>query len=992
MGEKGYMKSLRRYLKRNKEFGMEEKISEEEILRKKGEKLIEEVKEELQSFIEKEEGLKIKDEDIKMAFQRVDNSKLARERIGGYMKYTYATWLKELHPKAEEKLKKLENLKNVDEKVWYIIWEGVWIGLNQKKLNNIDTIKNFTLPDQQNIATWDNAFKEIYSSLRELKEPDLKWDGFKNEIEKKYKTYRDEIPEKENLHKVLKELLLKIPQQSLRTGFSPDIFFRTPNIHSTEDYIKDLRGINFFGNFSEKVKEKAQTEIKKIIDEWIEYNILTNIEFYFHGAPHIEKSNSVFAAKGVKRIDEPFGLFYIFINYSENENTFDPKCVEISVYNFLRKKMIDLYIEKFNIYLHDEFMIKVRRNCLKEIKEKGKVENIEKLIESIHDEERLISINNNLETKKSSNSEWEFKLEKILKESQIFIENLKEVQKIIGSYALKSAVAAIMARNMSHNIGSHILVYLKMADLLELAVRFVNKDKEGIEEIKNLCKKIEELGSITQNIAEINKSTPNDAIKKCIDKLKEETINKINEIKNILQSLTGSSLRWGLAEWIKDTQTFFGYLQHRMDFLAQISTEWPEWTFSAYLMKDIMREFLSQRHFLDGIAKSEGLRGFYYDWETPYNNYLEIKQKHSQASQQQENYGRIKFHVINLGKIGSEKASEKWHYEISTTPECIQSRINEFKNKKINEKKYLRILLCSDEKNEIEPNIQEGDIPIAIPGGIVGYHAFYVLFENIIRNSAKHSYIKMKETLKEWAELKLYLDNKLTDEMKKELKKILILNKDDELTKYKENLKNKFKDKNNEDLEKKLNENETLLKMTFGENFSTIQDFEIVIEFTDTINDKPVTVKEKTAEGKEKEVEGYLFRIYDNVSKTNRISNKNDKKFRVFPKDLKEDEKTPEKDLVAFMNECFRHSIIKETGELDKRHWGMAEMKIAAGYLQGRTIQDIGASGDKITGSEDDQEGKEDFIIRAIESPIGTLGFEFRVKKPKEVGIVCYKK
>jgi hypothetical protein len=91
------------------------------------------------------------------------------------------------------------------------------------------------------------------------------------------------------------------------------------------------------------------------------------------------------------------------------------------------------------------------------------------------------------------------------------------------------------------------------------------------------------------------------------------------------------------------------------------------------------------------------------------------------------------------------------------------------------------------------------------------------------------------------------------------------------------------------------------------------------------------------------------------------------------------------------MNECLRHSLIKETGEIDKRHWGMAEMKIAAGYLQMRDVQDIGEKDDKITGSMKDQNGeKEDFIIRAIESPIGTLGFEFKVKKPKEVGIICY--
>jgi hypothetical protein len=203
-------------------------------------------------------------------------------------------------------------------------------------------------------------------------------------------------------------------------------------------------------------------------------------------------------------------------------------------------------------------------------------------------------------------------------------------------------------------------------------------------------------------------------------------------------------------------------------------------------------------------------------------------------------------------------------------------------------------LYSSDKDSHI--NIEK-DIPIAIPGGITGYHALYVIIENIIRNSAKHGYAKKR-------------GNK--------------------------------------------------------------GDLEIVIEFTDDF----------------KEPYNYWrFRIYDNVSKIKSRISRN-KRFRIF--DVNEKNKTPETDLVAFMNECLRHSLIKETGEIDRRHWGMAEMKIAAGYLQMRDVQDIGEKDDKITGSMKDQNGeKEDFIIRAIESPIETLGFEFKVKKPKEVGIIC---
>ena len=468
--------------------------------------------------------------------------------------------------------------------------------------------------------------------------------------------------------------------------------------------------------------------------------------------------------------------------------------------------------------------------------------------------------------------------------------------KRIERHALRAAVAAIMARNMSHNIGSHVLAYLRMEKLIDLFSRIVVKNN-NIEGIKNFFEAIQQCASIfSQN------------------NIKQE----ICAVREQLNNLTSSTTRWGVTEWVKDTRTFFEYLQHRMDFLAQVSTEWPEWTFPAYLMKDIMRYFLMQRHLLDGIAKSEGLRGFYYDWETGYKKYLE-----SVGDKETEECGKIKFHVLNLSCLerGSQskgdKVKEVWNQSIKNSEAPAQCRITkriDLVIGKLNETRKRKFLHT---KEESEVNIDEGDIQIAIPGGIIGYHAFYVIIENVIRNSAKHSYTKYKDRIK---------------------------------------------------------------------------DLEIMIEFTDTINGKPVVVVEKDSEGKTKEVEAYLFRIYDNVSFVEKGTEVCGERFRIFSGDAKEKDKTPENDLVAFMNRCLRHSLIKkETGELDKRHWGMAEMKIAAGYLQGREIQDIGAEDDKITGSEKNQDGdKEDFIIRAVESPIGTLAFEFKVRKPKEVGIVCY--
>jgi len=446
------------------------------------------------------------------------------------------------------------------------------------------------------------------------------------------------------------------------------------------------------------------------------------------------------------------------------------------------------------------------------------------------------------------------------------------IARVIQYHALHSAVAAIMSRNMSHNIGSHILVYLKMEKIIDLFSRIVIKEKKNISQFQEF---FEEIGEIQ--------------IGRTCDKI-ETLMSKLSNLEGYLKNLTSQDIRWGILEWIEDTKTFFGYLQHRMDFLAQVSTEWPKWTFSAYLMKDIIKNFLMQRHLLDGIAKSEGLRGFYYEWEEPYKEFLKGKsklEKNNEKKKEEKEFGRIKIRVFNLSKISDVKYNqlkELWKKKHKS----IYDRKKQLNNSRV-------LLYSSDKDSHI--NIEK-DIPIAIPGGVIGYHALYVIIENIIRNSAKHGYTKKR-----------------------------------------------------------------------GDKGA----LEIVIEFTDDF----------------KEPYNYWrFRIYDNVSKIERRISRNER-FRIF--DVNEKNKTPEKNLVAFMNECLRHSLIKETGEIDRRHWGMAEMKIAAGYLQVRDVQDIGEKDDNITGSMKDQNGeKEDFIIRAIESPIGTLGFEFKVKKPKEVGIVCY--
>ncbi len=300
--------------------------------------------------------------------------------------------------------------------------------------------------------------------------------------------------------------------------------------------------------------------------------------------------------------------------------------------------------------------------------------------------------------------------------------------------SLRSAVAAIMARNMSHNIGSHVLA---------------------------------------------NVSTTSDILNQ------------------------------------KDIKNLEKFIQQRMDFIAQISTEFPQWSYPCWFYKQLMYNFYSQRYLLEYISSSEGLKPYDYN--------------------------------IN----------------------------NQTKKLKINYK-------LNGENTK--------DVLVSIPGGMIGHHAFYIILEDIIRNSAKHN----------WAVLE-----------------------DD----------------------KKKNEN---LEITIQIEDKPENDY-VVVTIWDNISDIQVGINEDLP---------------------NNFQNIKPQEFQNLPLHQK-------------MNTYLTRGIIDETGKLRKENWGLAEMKISAGYLQKKSTEEIGGEGKEVLD-----------IIKAVaikdnnNSNKYHLGYTFKMLKPKEVLII----
>ena len=271
---------------------------------------------------------------------------------------------------------------------------------------------------------------------------------------------------------------------------------------------------------------------------------------------------------------------------------------------------------------------------------------------------------------------------------------------------------------------------------------------------------------------------------------------------------------------LPDDQILFKYIQHRMDYIAQITTEIPGWSYSVLFVRDLMRRFYMQRHLLNNIARSEGLEAYEY-------------QKRTSGDEGELRYVQREFNddvrsklIIKVKKSGSEK------YLISPY-------------------------------NEVEEN--QDVLSLAIPGGVIGQHAFFTILENIIRNSTKH----------EWSG---------------------------------------------------------------NSSKKTQKNLEITIEYEDNLKNDFV-----------------VFKIWDNVSDVFmntgiEDTNKADLAIKLLPdnpkekcKDSAELAKLP---LHHRLNCKLSKSFVdQDTGELLNENWGLAEMKISAGYLNKTSIEEIGKDG-----------------------------------------------
>lgn len=223
-----------------------------------------------------------------------------------------------------------------------------------------------------------------------------------------------------------------------------------------------------------------------------------------------------------------------------------------------------------------------------------------------------------------------------------FIDLIGLVQKS-QSESLKSAKAAIMSRNMSHNLGSHVMFYIKQ--------------------------KLQSVSKIVDN--------------KVLDNIIPGTLSNIPEIVAKIKENKDIELPFlvGLGR-------FINYLQERQDYIATIATDYipanSTISFKDFVYDELKPELRYQRHHSnsdDAGWKSGNLLLDYIAYSEGYRSCDDIE---------------ILFGDFN----GNTPVKD-------SNPDKDFQKLREFN--------------------------------IAVPGGVIGRQALFSIFENIIRNAAKHS-------------------------------------------------------------------------------------------------------------------------------------------------------------------------------------------------------------------------------------------------------------
>ena len=345
-----------------------------------------------------------------------------------------------------------------------------------------------------------------------------------------------------------------------------------------------------------------------------------------------------------------------------------------------------------------------------------------------------------------------------------------------------------------------------------------------------------------------------------------------------------------------DDRSFYQYIQQRMGYIANVTTSFPDWMTPTLFVGDMMRNFFFQRHLLEYIADSEGLHAYCF------------RDPNGFSCTDRQQTGTIKLYVRRVDRGDETKVTHFISYHQSETDPAIP---------------FSR------------------DVSLAIPGGVAGQHAFFTILENMIRNAAKHG----------WATK--------TDEEKKCLKNLEI-HISFEVAKNDDTIEFTIWDNASDVFSPFLRNDGSLTNENGFRTFlNTLRGVENSPVLESSSNDRQITRAEWINDNF-----GLFLGRKSSFEECWKNAEKNDLFDSFFRTSLYENELKKLKMFdsksgvpLHMQQEMILNRMFIDDGKLQKENWGMAEMRVSAGYLRSLSLAEI-------CGTQPLQ--KNDYIIRAI--------------------------
>lgn len=375
-----------------------------------------------------------------------------------------------------------------------------------------------------------------------------------------------------------------------------------------------------------------------------------------------------------------------------------------------------------------------------------------------------------------------------------------------------------------------------------------------------------------------------------------------------------------------DDRVLYQYIQHRMDYIASATTGAPDWSVPTPFVGNLMKMLYSQRHLLEHIAESDGLHAYQYQG------------KGTQIGEGQKNCVKIIVRrTVHSRKEDSTPPGEGWTIFLCPNEDKI----------------YCYDFFAEKEKGGVD---WLKDEDLAIPGGILGQHAFYNIIENIIRNAAKHSWAGKSENERGATNLEIYVDFE-----KQQKDGVMCFTVGDNMSKL---FPGEFWKKFFKFLEQEKKNNRAPIPEEYVQNglnswpevfAQPLDGFTVLTEEAKKKLPSGITHREYIAKyifGDESFPEEGLPRCYTlllNYVQTNWEDLKKDKFFMscLQGKDAGDKNKTLGRRLPLPLHHRQEIALAKpfidlETNQLRQSAWGLSEMKISAGYLRRAQVSVIG--------------------------------------------------